>query len=197
MRTRPGRTALHGAFPTSATGRPARGGVFFRRARPRPTASDTPVASSVPGARARFSSSVTLRFGGRRDRFRGGLVKGVRFTDPGCLPPAGVKRASRPRRSTSKTAPLPRRCGAHVMRIAAFRGTAPLLPPAGPRACALERRPMVRLPSARSGGRSGFRPDSSWWRASLSPRAFPPTSAIRRCTGTTASGFDSSFCEER
>jgi len=83
--TRPGRIALHGAALTSATGRFARGGVFFRRVESIPTASDTPVASSSLVCAGRVSSTRCLRLGGRQDRFRGRLVKGVRFSDPRCL----------------------------------------------------------------------------------------------------------------
>jgi hypothetical protein len=46
MQTRLGRTALHGALPTSALGTRPRDGVFFRHAPRIPLASDTPVASS-------------------------------------------------------------------------------------------------------------------------------------------------------
>jgi len=57
-----------------------------------PIASGTPVASSVPRAWFRFSSNPRRLLGGRQDRFRGGLVKGVRFADPGCLPPTDATR---------------------------------------------------------------------------------------------------------
>jgi len=52
----------------------------------RPIAKDTLVASSVPFARDGFFRSAR-GLEGRQDRFRGGLVKGVRISDPGCLPP--------------------------------------------------------------------------------------------------------------
>jgi len=119
MRTRPGRIALHGALPTSATGRCSRGGVFFRRVTsnnrpPLAPLSPPPIAA----ARARFSSSVRQWLGGRQDRFRGGLVKGVRFSDPGCLPPTDADAHLARAEARTKPRSLHRRRGAHVMRIA-------------------------------------------------------------------------------
>jgi len=88
MQTRLGRTALHGAFPTSAPGR-SRAGAFSSLVREsNPFASDTLVASSVLVGLGRCYAVPTLWLGGRQDRFRGGLVKGVRIPDPECLPPS-------------------------------------------------------------------------------------------------------------
>jgi len=79
--------------------------------------------SPPPGsyAWAAFSACPMLWLEGRQDRFRGGLVKGVRIPDPGCLPSA----------VTTHTPPVPKhernrvafidRDGAHVMRIAELR----------------------------------------------------------------------------
>jgi len=95
MRTRLGRAPFSrrgshfGARPALSRG------VFLLREKPdnRPP-SDIPVASSFPLARARISSSTKRWSGSRQDRFRGRLVKGVRFTDPGCLPPIAAARSA-------------------------------------------------------------------------------------------------------
>jgi len=166
-----GRIALHGALPTSAPGQSTRDGVFFRPAR-RIRSPLTPL-SPPPGswARAAFWASPVLWLGGRQDRFRGGLVKGVRIPDPGSLPSAVATRDPlAPKHELNRVASLDR-TGAHVMRIAELRRTAPLLPPVGPCAYAPEHRP-------RSGSRSralvwepGFRPGPNRSRASLNPKA--------------------------
>jgi len=90
--TRPGRISLHGAIPTSATGRCSRGGVFFRRVKSNPDRLWHPcrLLRAVRLVSLFFESRRLL--GGRQDRFRGGLVKGVRFADPGCLPPTDATR---------------------------------------------------------------------------------------------------------
>jgi hypothetical protein len=84
----------------------------------RPGTSDTPVASSDPSPMFAFLRTRVRGFGGRQDRFCGGLVKGVRFADPGCLLP--VDASTHPARAEAQTRPscLHRRRGAHVMRIA-------------------------------------------------------------------------------
>jgi len=137
------------------------------------------------------------RFGGRQDRFCGGLVKGVRFADPGCLPPvdAGAHPAHAEARTKSRS--LPRRRGAHVMRIAELRGSAPLLPPVGSCACAPERPPMVRLPFTRSYAATRLSTQSSQVARFSEPEGVLPTSAIRRCTGTDRELLRSSCCRER
>jgi len=86
MQTRLGRTALHGALPTSAPGRSCVRAFSSPVRESSPFASDTPVASSVLVGLGRCYAVPTLWLGGRQDRFRGGLVKGVRIPDPGCLP---------------------------------------------------------------------------------------------------------------
>jgi len=108
MRTRPGRIAFHDAVPTSATG-----GLSSRKrfssasGEPTPLASDVPVASSVPRARPRISSRTMRWSGGRQDRFRGGLVKGVRFADPGHLPPVDASHAApAPKHERDRETPL-------------------------------------------------------------------------------------------
>jgi len=104
--TRPGRIALHGAVLTSATDRSSREGVFFRRARPRDRLWH-PCRLLRAGAWIRFSSNARRRLGGRQDRFRGGLVKGVRFADPGCLPPAVATRIPpAPKRKRNRAASI-------------------------------------------------------------------------------------------
>jgi hypothetical protein len=58
-----------------------------------PLASGTFVASSVPRTLSPpFGESQPRGYEGRQDRFRGGLVKGVRFSDPRCLPPSVATR---------------------------------------------------------------------------------------------------------
>jgi len=92
MQTRLGRTALHGALPTSAPGRSCARAFSSPVRESSPFASDTPVASSVLVGASRCYPVPTLWLGGRQDRFRGGLVKGVRIPDPECLPPSVATR---------------------------------------------------------------------------------------------------------
>ena len=47
----------------------------------------TPLSPPPCRCAGRFSAEPAHGLEGRQDRFRGGLVKGVRIADPGCLPP--------------------------------------------------------------------------------------------------------------
>lgn len=88
--------------------------------------------------------------GGRQDRLRACLVKRPALCRPR-MPSAG-NRFTQPTRAEARTNPrnLPRSDGAHVMRIAAPRWNALLLPPTLPNACTFEETPPVRLPFTRS-----------------------------------------------
>jgi len=83
-----GGVAFHGATPTSALTR-----VHARRRCLPPSvtvmrASGISVASSVPARPPQGLRGEARRCEGRQDWFRGGLVKGVRFPGPRCLPSA-------------------------------------------------------------------------------------------------------------
>jgi hypothetical protein len=114
---------------------------------------------------------------GRQDRFRGGLVKGVRFSDPGCLPSSGASRLP-PVPKHERTAELSSRYGVHVMRIAVPRTNRLPFASCGPRAFASGSQrcsrwvvpPVARPPSTRLLPRTSFRPVRCRGRASLSPK---------------------------
>jgi len=114
---------------------------------------------------------------GRQDRFRGGSVKSVRFSDPRCLPSPGA-RDIRGVRKHETDHELSSSNGVHVMRIAVPRRTVPLFPRAAlalsrpvSRRCSRRVVPHVaRLPSTRLLPRPSFRPDRDRGRVSLSPK---------------------------
>jgi len=138
--------------------------------RAEPFASDTPVAASSL-QRGKPWGNPTLSFGRRQDRFRGGLVKGVRIPDPECLPSTGATCAA----SRAETR------GGHVAFMSARRSRdedrrASMNPPPfchEPRPCAYapERRGGQAPVHAPSCERAGFRPARRRRNASLSPRA--------------------------
>jgi len=88
MQVRPGEIAFHGATSTLVTRSKLRAAFFVHTHLERPTA-DISVASSVTQA-CRIVLRSMREHEGRQDRFRGGLVKGVRFSDPRCLPSLGA-----------------------------------------------------------------------------------------------------------
>jgi hypothetical protein len=118
MQTRLGRTALHGAFPTSAPGRScARAFSSFVR-ESSPFASDTLVASSVsrwPGPVLPGSHAVARR--PPRPVPRGPRERRAHSRS---RVPSIVSRYAHPGRAEARTKPrrLHQRRGAHVMRIA-------------------------------------------------------------------------------
>jgi len=121
MQTRLGRTALHGALPTSALG------TFDMRRRFLPSrAKDTarlwhPCRLLRARGRGPLVASPMLWLEGRQDRFRGGLVKGVRIPDPGCLPSAVATRTPHVPKHERNRVSFTDRAGPHVMRMAELR----------------------------------------------------------------------------
>jgi len=96
-----------------------------------PIASGTPVASSGPCVSSLFFERHALTPRPPRPVPRGPRER--RALCQSRVPSAG-SRDAHPARAEARTKPrsLPRRRGAHVMRIAELRGTTPLLPPAEP-----------------------------------------------------------------
>jgi len=196
MRTRPGRISLHGRIPTSATGRCSRGGVFFRRVK-----SNRPPLAPLSPPPCRSPGFAFLRIQTVARRPPRPVPRGPRERRALCrsrVPSAGSCH-THPARAEARTKPrsLLRRRGAHVMRIAELRGSAPLLPPVGSCACAPERPPMVRLPFTRSYAATRLSTQSSQVARFSEPEGVLPTSAIRRCTGTDRELLRSSCCRER
>jgi len=177
MQVRPGKIAFHGATFTSVTRSIRTCGVDSSARGP----SSPPLTSLSPPPRLLLADRVrdaVRELEGRQDRFRGGLVKGVRFSDPRCLPSPGASRLP-PVPKHEQTAEPSSKCGVHVMRIAAPRTNRPPFTSCGPRrlrslgpsAFALGVNPLVaRPPSTRLLLRPSFRPVRCRGRASLSPK---------------------------
>jgi len=119
--TRPGRISLHGAIPTSATGRCSRGGVFFRRVKSNPDRLWHPcrLLRAVHPGSLFFESQMLARRPPRS------VPRGPRERRALCRPrvPSTDRRDAHLARAEARTKPrsLQRRRGAHVMRIAELR----------------------------------------------------------------------------
>jgi len=106
MQVRPGRAAFSRRDPHCAPCRSvAPRGVILPRGEPCKRAAGIPVASSSLTHRGRCSRSMS-KLEGRQDRFRGGLVKGVRFLGPGHLPSPGSLRGCRRHRGAGRSTKL-------------------------------------------------------------------------------------------
>jgi len=136
--TRLGRIALHDAGLTSAPGRASTRVVLFPTGLPirSPLALLSPpsIRRSREACVCRLLSRIEVE--GRQDRFRGGLVKGVRIPDPERLPSAVATRIERAPERACSIVRCSTRSGAHVMRIAVSPRAALRLPRRGPFACA-------------------------------------------------------------
>jgi len=129
MQVRPGKIAFHGATLTLVTRSCVRAALILPRVR----SSSPPLTSLSPPPRLLLVESClrSMReLEGRQDRFHGGLVKGVRFSDPRCLPSSGASQLP-PVPKHERTAELSSRRGVHVMRIAAPRTNRPPFAPCG------------------------------------------------------------------
>jgi hypothetical protein len=173
------------------------GGVFFRLTGPRIDRLWHPCRLLRPSSPRSHFFERGIWSGGRRDRFHERLVKGVRFDDRGCLPPAVLSRSPpAPKLGRTRVAPFEERRSRDEDRRSVEEP---------PSFCSRRARALARPNEVVSQApvhallcdRAGFRPGRRRWRASLSPRAYYQFLQYDDARALTAGLPRSSFCKKR